>query len=400
MKHSARKRDTLRRRRAASALALLVVLSVAATAGASPARAAAPSSGPEALLYTRLCGMVASDYDSTRGGWVSHGGEPVTNAVALGLAQARDGGPGFWKNCAVRTVDWTWTLYDSVGGGYFQRSANIRRDNPSFEKNTDSNAERLENLIEAWQLTGSDVLRRRTAQVADFFDRVLADGRGGFVNGQVADRDLVPRTNGLAIRAWLQWAAATANPRARDFGLKSLDRTWSQCWVDSIGMLRRNAFGEVIQQPQLADQVEMGRAYVLGAHLGSRENDLKRAVAVGELLERNFADPKKGTWRTQAVPDKSGKIRSAASDPAENSRVALFLAELASVTGEGRWREAAKRGIRAWSGNADHAGDSAGDWALALRALAGADLPTRPEWKVEEIKKTPTSKRYPGKKYR
>jgi uncharacterized protein YyaL (SSP411 family) len=287
-----------------------------------------------------------------------------------------------------------------VGGGFYQKTANALHTDPSFEKRTDANAARLENLVEAWQLDSNDVLRRHANAVADFFDRVLADGRGGYVDGQTGDRQLVPRSNGMAIRAWLEWAAASAAPRARDFGLKSLDRTWSECWADSLGMLRHNAFGEVSMAPQLVDQVEMGRAYLMGAHLGSREVDLQHAVAIGELIERNFADPKKGTWRTQASPDKSGKIKSAASDPAENSRAALFLAELASVSGDGRWREAARRGINAWSDNIDHAGESAGDWALALRALSGADLPQRPEWKVEPVQKTPTSKRYPGKRYR
>jgi uncharacterized protein YyaL (SSP411 family) len=126
---------------------------------------------------------------------------------------------------------------------------------------------------------------------------------------------------------------------------------------------------------------------------------LQRAVKIGELVERNFADPKKGTWRTQAMVDRSGKVHSAASDPAENARAALFLAELASLTGEGRWRDAARRGINASSGNLEHAGDAAGDWALALRALSGADLPARPEWKPDPVQHTPTSKSYPSKRY-
>lgn len=376
----------------------LTLTALAAIMAADAGHAAPPTSGPEALIYTRLCGQVAADYDSTHGGWVSHGGAPMSNSVALALAQARDGGPAFWRNCALHTLDWTWSLYDSVGGGFLEKAANVRHNDPSFQKPTDSNAERLENLIEAWQLTGDEVLRQRTAKVADFFDRVLADGRGGYVDAQDADRKLIPRSNGLAIRAWIQWAAATANPRARDFGLKSLDRSWTECWTDSLGMLRRDAFGEVKEPPQLADQVEMGRAYVLGAHIGSRESDLKRAVTIGELIERNFADPKKGAWRTQANADHSGKIKSAAADPAENARAALFLAELASLTGDARWRAAAERGIHAWSGNVDHAGEAAGDWALALRAVQGADLPARPEWKVDPVQHTPTSKSY-GKKY-
>lgn len=371
----------------------IVMLALAALAVPHGARAAAPTTGPEALLYTRLCGQVAASYDSSKGGWVK-GGKPSTSSVALGFAQVRDGGPDMWRACALRTVDWTWSLYDSVGGGFLETAADARHDIPTFDKRTDSNAARLENLVEAWRLTNDEALGRRARAVADFFQRVLADGRGGFVDGQVGDRDLVGRSNGMAIHAYLEWAAASAEPHARDFALLSLDRSWKECWVDTLGMLRHNAFGEVSAAPQLADQTEMGRAYVLGAHLGGRQSDLDRAVAIGNLIEINYRDPKKGTWRTQAMPDKSGKIKNAASDPDEDARAALFFAELASVTGDSKWRDIARRGILAWSDNVDHAGEAAGDWALALRSLAGADLPARPEWKPDVVQHTPASKSY------
>ena len=375
-----------------------LAVAIALAAGAHSAHAAAPTTGADAILYTRLCGQLAAAYDTSRGGWVSKGGEPASSAVALGFAQARDHGPALWKACALYTVGWTWSLFDSVGGGFYQRFANTQQEGATFEKRTDSNAERLENLIEACRATGDPVLRRRAAQVADFFDRVLLDGRGGFVNGQVGDRQLVPYSNGMATHAWLEWAALTGDTRTRDFSLKSLDRAWIECWQPPFGMMRRGVFGELERAPQLADQVEMGRAFVLAAHLASRAVDLERAQQIGELVETYFADAKKGCWRTQAAPDKKGKIRNAACDPQENARAALFLCELASVTGQPKWREAAQRGINAWRGDLDHAALAAGDWALAVRALAGADLPARPQWQAPaEAKPTPRSKSY-GKK--
>ncbi len=379
----------------------LAACAACATWAAPAAWAAAPSSGPDAILYTQLCGQVAAAYDSTRGGWVSKGGEPAAAAVALGFAEARDHGPSFWKSCALTTCRWTWTLFDSVGGGFFQRLANTRSDSPTFEKRTDSNAERLENLVEATRATGDPVMRRRADQVADYFDRVLLDARGGFVDGQVGTRDLVPRSNGMAIHAWLEWAALTGEARWRDVALGSLDRTWRECWNDSSGMLGRDAFGEARHSPQLADQVEMGRAYVLGAHLASRAADLERALTIGALIERDYTDPKKGCWRTQAVPDRHGKIRAAACDPSENARAVLFLCELASVAGQPRWRVAARRGLQSFRGDLDRAGLEAADWALAVRALEGADLTARPQWKdAAASKPEPRSKRYPVKRRR
>jgi uncharacterized protein YyaL (SSP411 family) len=376
----------------------LAIIALATAFAADPSWSAAPTSGPEAILYTKLCGVVAATYDTARGGWVTRGGEEVPGAVALGFAQERDHGPALWKACALFTVNWTWTLYDSVGGGFYQRLDNTKASSSSFEKRTDSNAERLEDLIEAYRATGDEKYRHRAAQVADYFDRVLLDGRGGFIDGQVGDRNLVPRSNGMAIHAWLQWAAVNGDPHVRDFALLSLDRAWKEEWQSPFGMLRKGTFGEIEVLPQFIDQVEMGRAYVLGAHIGGRAVDLERAEQMGEQIERVFADPKKGCWGTQASADKHEKIKLAACDPLENARGALFMCELASVSGKSRWREAAQRVINAYSKDIGKAGLGSAQWALAVRALGGADLPPKPEWKAAaEVKPTPRSKSY-GKK--
>ena len=373
-----------------------IVLMLATVVAAAPARAAIPppappesfaliagATGADPALLARLTAQVASAFDSTHGGWVAKRQVPSEAAVSLGFALARHGGPALWRSRALATVDWTWSLYDSVGGGFYERLANTKSDETSFEKNTASNAARLENLIEAWQETGDRVYRAKAAQVLDYMDRVLLDGRGGFIDGQVGSRDLVPRSNGRAIRAWLVWAAASADPRPRDFALKSLDRAWEEVWHPELGMQRRSELGNLQKALQLEDQVEMGRAYVLAAHLGGRARDLEHAKSIGDLLEKTFVDPKNGGWRTQAVTQKGGKIRNAASAADENSRAALFLAELASVSGEARWRDAARRGIDAFSRTFEKAGLEAAEWALAVRALGGADLPARPVWTGE-----------------
>ena len=384
----------------------IVLMLATAGAAAPPASAAVPppappesfaliagAAGADPALLARLTAQVAGAFDSTHGGWVAKRQVPSEAAVSLGFALARHGGPALWRSRALATVDWTWSLYDSVGGGFFERLSNTSRDETSFEKNTASNAARLENLVEAWQETGNRAYRVKAAQVVDYMDRVLLDGRGGFIDGQVGSRDLVPGSNGRAIRSWLVWAAAIADARPRDFALRSLDRAWEEVWHPELGMQRRGELGNLEKQLQLEDQVEMGRAYVLAAHLGGRARDLERAKSIGELLEKNFVDPKNGGWRTQAVTQKDGKIRSAASLADENSRAALFLAELGSVSGEARWRDAARRGIDAFSRTFEKSGLEAANWALAVRALGGADLPERPVWTEEAGKPEVVKKR-------
>ncbi|HTK31080.1 MAG TPA: hypothetical protein VL332_03880 [Candidatus Saccharimonadaceae bacterium] len=377
-------------RRSSLLLALAPLLGAALFAGAlapPPARADASDDA----LFAQLVGRVAAQFDSTHGGFAEKGA-PSSPAVTLALAIARDRSDALWQSRATQTILWTWTLFDSVGGGYFDQSESTRHDRGTFEKRTIPNAERFENLMDAWRTVGDTDYRRRAAKVADFFDRVLLDARGGFVDGQVGDRDLVPESNGLAIHAWLMWAATTGDPRVRDFALRSLDRAWTVSWTEDIGMLHRDTFGDIQKAPQLMDQVEMGRAYVLAAHLGGRAGDLERAKAIGDRLRSNFEDMEKGGWRTQAVLDrKKTKIKNAARVFDENARAARFLCELASVTGDNAYRDAARRGIRAFADDFAKADLEAADWALAVRALDHPELPERPEWKLPES--TPTQPR-------
>lgn len=373
---------------------LRLTLAAILVAAAVPRASAAPSE--DDVYYAFLIGHVAAAFDSADGGFV-RGDAPATSAIRLALILAHDRSDALWMSRARQSLDWSWTMYDSVGGGFIDRSRQTDAMHASFEKRTWSNSQRFENLTDAWRVFGDNEYRKKAAMIADFFDRVLLDPRGGFVAGQIGDRELVPETNGAAIHAYLDWAAASADARVRDFALKSLDRAWTENWDADFGMMRRGPMGNALAAPQLVDQTEMGRAYVLGAHLSGRAGDLERARAIGDLVLARFEDREKGGWRTQAVPDKKGKTKRAARVPDENARTALFLSELASITGDGKYRDSARRGIQAFRENLEKAGLEAADWALAVRAISHPDLPERPDWTVNA---PPSTKPVRAKRYR
>jgi uncharacterized protein len=342
--------------------------------------AVAPAIAPEdQALYDQLCTQVESAYDSARGGFVARG-RPAESAVELAFARARESGATPWLSQAVTTVQWMRILRDTVGGGFMESAGDADPHSTRFEKRTVSNSQRLESLILAWQATGERRYRQDAVRVVEYFDRVLLDGRGGFVAGQGGDRELVPEVNGPAIHCWLTWGAATGERRFRDFALRSGDRVWETCWADSFGLLRRGTFGQLLKLPQLADQVEMGRAYVLAARLGGRTLDRQRARAIGELLLMRFQDAEKHGFRTQSSPRKDGSPKRAGREPEENARAALFLCELSALTGEPRYREAARRAWQAFTPHFEGAGLEAADWALAIRAVLRPGLPERPAW--------------------
>jgi uncharacterized protein YyaL (SSP411 family) len=341
--------------------------------------AAALATADDRTLYAGLCERVAASFDSAGGGFVERG-VPCESAVELGLILGRGSRGSPWAARSLATVAWTRGLRDTVGGGFLLGAAQVGPEPREFLKRTDSNARRLENLLQAWRLTADARYRADAGQIVDYMDRVLLDGRGGFLAGQTADIDLEPRANGYAIHAWLSWAAATADLAKRDFSTRSLDRVWDTCWVPDVGLIRRDTFGEATSDPRLEDQAEMGRALVLAARLIGRSRDAARARALGEILLRRFSDPEKGGFRTRCATNRRGEPKTAPRVAAENARAALFLCELTTLVGDDRYRLAARNAWRTFGKGFSKAGPEAADWALALGAALRPELPAAPRW--------------------
>ncbi|HKQ56332.1 MAG TPA: hypothetical protein VJY35_00575, partial [Candidatus Eisenbacteria bacterium] len=288
---------------------------------AASTRPAKPSPAPaeDRALYERLCDQVAASYDTARGGFVDKSGLPNQSAVDLSLRLGRDRAHAEWKERALATLTWTRALQDTMSGGFVARRPKSPADGGAFDTRTDINARRLEALVSAWQVTGDPDWKRDAEKVSRFMDRILLDGRGGFVAAQVGDRTLEPAANGVAIHAWLAWGASSGARAVRDFSLRSIERVWETCFDPTGVLLRRGDLGEVVVWPQLSDQVEMGRALVLAWHLCGRPKDLERARHLGQLLVEKFEDQEKGDFMTQARPRKDGTIRRADREADENA---------------------------------------------------------------------------------
>jgi uncharacterized protein YyaL (SSP411 family) len=371
---------------------LLLFLAFAATAHAGSDAAWRQGMPPADLArFNRLTAEVEEHYDTTRGGFVAKG---VSNeaAISLALAMGEEGQGAQWTEHALATLDWMRSLADSSGGGYYDLSPNSDNPGAMVDKTTAVHAQRLEAQLDAFQATGDATYRKNAAWIADFTSRVLLDPRGGFVLGQMGDRQPFPAPNGLMIHAWLHWAVVNADPRQRDFAFKSIDRVWSQCWVDEGGLVRFGDFGEPISRPQLLDQVEMGRALVLAARVGGRPQDQQRAIQIGDMLLSHFEDPR-GGFHNQIAHAHDSNTKKGSRDLGENARAARFLYELSRLTGDAKYRAAAERAVAAFDDQFDKAKTDAADWALAIRAGQMDDLPAAPAWRAvaEDVK--PASER-------
>jgi uncharacterized protein YyaL (SSP411 family) len=371
-------------------IAVLVLSLALATTAYAGADATWRQSMPPASLarFNLLTAEVEGHYDTTRGGYVEKGGLPNENAISLALVMGDEGQGAQWTSHALGTLDWMRALADSSGGGYYDHRPDVESPAAMIDKTTAAHARRLEDQIDAWQLTGDDSYRKNAAWIADFVSRVLLDARGGFVVAQIGDRDPFPVPNGLMIHAWLRWAVANADTRTRDFAFKSIDRVWSHAWVDDSGLVEFGTFGEPLSHPLLLDQVEMGRALVLASRVGGRPQDRQRATQLGDLLLSQFEDTQRGGFRSQVVHARDGNVKKGSRDMYENARAVLFLYELARLTGDARYHAAADRAVAAFDDQFDKLKLNAADWALAIRAGSVDDLPAAPAWHAvaEDVK--------------
>jgi hypothetical protein len=103
--------------------------------------------------------------------------------------------------------------------------------------------------------------------------------------------------------------------------------------------MRRDVFGEIIETPQLADQVEMGRALVMAATIGGRLKDRQRATVVGDLVLEVFANHDKGGFLQQGEDRREGQGERRWPRLVRQRPGRPVLAELAALTGEAKYRE-------------------------------------------------------------
>jgi len=380
-------------------LVMLAAIAVAAPAlFAAPAVRAAKQAEPRAAdspgLFDVLSKQVAEIYDPSVGGFVDKKGVPSEAAVELALWHAREAKSDAWRERAVETIAWTGGLFDSVGGGYHHSANSADPGEPDFDKRTDSNARRLENLVLAWRTTGDHAYRDEAKRVADFVTRVLIDPQGGFVAGQVGERALIPSVNGIATRAWLEWAAVMRNPHRRDESLDALDRLWEEHWSERDGFMRKDLWSKPVSQ--LEDQVEMGRAYVLAAHMIGRKKDRDRARAIGDFVLARFTDGDKGGFRVKSELKGKGKISGRRASSEDNARAARFLCELSALTGDERYRHAAGRAWMRFEPENRKPQLETAEWALAVRAAVDPALTAAPKWDKVAVNEdtTPRSKSF------
>lgn len=368
----------------------------AATHAAKPAHAPAkparrPADPADLELYERLSAQVQSLWDEKRGGYVRKDGTPCEAAVELGLARGADGDTLAFGR-ALRTLRWMHGLLDTVGGGYLEGARDVDHTTDSFEKRTDFNLRRL-GLLARVANRRDETFARDARRVVDHADRLLTDPGGGFFTAQFGSRDFEPESNGIALSGWWRWAVFTADANRRDFALKTQDRLWRECREADLGMVRRDTWGKVREPSLLADQAEMGLAFLNGWQAAGRDSDLARARALAAHVRDHFEDRQKGGYLTEYAAERFGHAKRFSRPYEDNAIAARFLAELGGATGDTAWTNSARRAWAAFGKAFEKPRLEAAEWALAVRATWAPPALSRGEWGAGAAKKAAPAKK-------
>jgi uncharacterized protein YyaL (SSP411 family) len=189
------------------------------------------------------------------------------------------------------------------------------------------------------------------------------------------DRSLYASWNGMAALGLLQAHQVTGDDRYVRAATATLTRFLREAYQDDSG------FSHALHDPAgprtLDDQVHMGRALLAAYGLSGERRYLDLAIRLAEVLDAEYRDPAEGGYfdvpRHQArgpgleLPYKP--IQDSPT-PSGNGTAALFLQDLAVVTGNRRWSDRAQEVLRGFAAVARAHGYFAAAYFLAAsRAL-------------------------------
>jgi uncharacterized protein YyaL (SSP411 family) len=319
-------------------------------------------------------------FDDEFGGWGSDAKFPMPRTVEFALVRARDQ--------ATRTLEAIRAhLLDTYDGGFYRFATQRDWGNPHREKLLDENAALVRAFARAYRYTGEESYRDPAAQTVEYMTTTLWTGEA-FAASQVADDEyyrmgptereeadppsvdgtVLADRNGLAAEALLTLFAYTDDERTRRYAERTLDFVTEELVADGEVTHFRAPEDEdpAVESPTglLLDQARVLDGLTTAWQTLGEYEETARAVAdyaLAELQAPNgaFAD---------GPPTGPGLCERAMYPLDTNAELADALLDLAALTGEDRYRTAAREAIAAFGDAAERMGvEVAGYATVAAR---------------------------------
>ncbi|MBM3450903.1 MAG: thioredoxin domain-containing protein [Armatimonadetes bacterium] len=190
------------------------------------------------------------------------------------------------------------------------------------------------------------------------------------------DRTLYANWNGMAAHALLVAHQALADRRLLDAALRTLDRFLGEAYRASDGFA--HALAEPDGSRTVDDQVQMGLALLLAFQATREARYLAVAEEIAQLLDREYRDTSEGGYFDVPRSRAAGPALEVPYKPLQdaptagaNAVAALFLQDLAVITGDATWQARAEEVLTAFAGPASRQGYFASKYHIALSRHLG-----------------------------
>jgi len=313
-------------------------------------------------------------YDDEFGGWGTDVKFPLPRTVEFALVRARDQ--------ATRTLEAVRTrLTDTNDGGFYRFARNRNWSDPQREKLADENAALVRAFAHGYRYTGEEAYRDTAERGVAYLtaDLWTGDGFAASQGGHDAyyrmeateraeadpppvDETVLAGHNALVADALLAFAAYTGDRRARRYAERALAVVRNLVREDGAVVHCRAETGAGDTGLLTAQARALAGLTTAGSVLGDPE--LASASAVAD-------------YAVDALRDESGAFRDGPAEGAglldrplfpldTNAELAHGLLDLWALTGEDRYREAAREALAAFAGATDRMGVEVAHFASAV----------------------------------
>ncbi|USZ67569.1 DUF255 domain-containing protein [Halorussus salilacus] len=347
-----------------------------------------------------VAGQLGEKFDSQFGGWGDSEKFPLPRTVEFALKRERE--QALATLTAIREH-----LLDDYDGGFFRFAEGRDWSEVHHEKLLSTNAALVRAFAEAYLYTGEEEYRDPADRTVEYLTTTLWTGEA-FAGSQAPgddpdpDSDSAPTgaesgspgyyaldpsdresadppavddtvfadSNAMAVDALLTLHAYTDDERARTYAERALDHVLDELVDDGEVTHFRPADGETSESGLLADQALVLSALTTARQvLGDEEYlDAARAVADFALDELREDESPDGAFvdGPRSGPGLLDRPLRALDD---NAEMASALADLALLTGEDRYRDAAEGAVAAFADAADRFGVQVAGYATAAARL-------------------------------
>ena len=345
-----------------------------------------PADDLDTRIEEHIAGQLTEQFDPHHGGWGTDAKFPLPRTIEFALKRE--------PQQARQTLDAiAQHLYDTVDGGFFRFATEHDWSDVRHEKVLETNAALVRAFANGYLYTGEEVYREPAGATIDYLTGTLWTGAaiGGsqgpgqgasYYSGDTDDRadQPGPRTdltvfaggNALAADALLTYYAYTDDDHAREYAERILAAVESDLIDTDSGVVTHYRTDDVVGEADLLeDAARVVTAWSTARQVLGDDDYTAVATAVADNALETLGDGaafRDGPASGDGLCDRPLRPIDTGTEFAEG------LLDLAAITGEDRYREAAIDAVEAFAGAWDRIGVQVAHYGSIAARLTGGDL--------------------------